>query len=73
VSLREKEERERGVFTVKYVMNVMNECYFCTVVIYYSITAIRMIYKGVELADIKDEFRLVQFRWRRLVHWGHRP
>jgi len=70
VCAREREEgRERGVFTVKYnVMYVMNECYFCAVVIYYSIIAIKMIYKGVKLADIKEEFRPVQFRWRRLVH-----
>jgi len=70
VCQREKEERGRGLFTVKYnVMYVMNDCYFCAVVIYYSITAIKMICKGVKLADIKEEFRPVQFRWRRLVHW----
>ena len=32
-----------------------------------------MLYKGVKLADIKEEFTPVQFTWRRLVHWGHRP
>ena len=69
---REKEERERGVFTGKYnAMYVMNERYFCVVVIYYSITTIKMIYKGVKLADIKEECRPVRFRWTRLVHWGH--
>jgi hypothetical protein len=52
-------------------MYVMSECYFRVVVICYSITAIKMIYKGVKLAEIKEEFRPVQFRWRRLVRWGH--
>jgi hypothetical protein len=66
-------QREREVFTVKYNVYVMNECYICAVVVYYSIAAIKMIYKGVKVADIKEEFKPVQFRWRRLVHWGHQP
>lgn len=70
----QRERKKRGVFTVKYnVMYIMNECYFCVVEIYCSITAINMIYRSVKLADIKEEVRPVKFRWRRLVHWGHRP
>jgi hypothetical protein len=44
----EKGGRDEGVCTVKYVV-CMNECYFRTVMMYYSVTAIKMTLKGCEI------------------------